>query len=157
MTRLVEVERWLGSIGKSYAELLDQGLEPNLRFIRLYPGATELYLEPYPGVSWRFDAHTKILQAIIVTLIRRVEPQPEFEGHLSQPYGCLDKPSVREAWGHPVNSRGPLKMPQPIGKTGGWDIYRLSSQGFENVELVYQYNVDLKVSGVVLRAKENEA
>ncbi|MBO9548974.1 hypothetical protein [Pseudomonas sp.] len=157
MTKLLDVERWLSSIGKSHAELLERGLEPTLRFIKLYSGATEVYLEPDPGISWRFDAETKILQAIIVTLIRRVDPQPEFEGVLSQPYGCLDKHAVREIWGHPLSSRGPLKMPRPIGEAGGWDMYELSSQGFEGVELVYQYTIDLKVSGIVLRCKEDEA
>lgn len=156
MTRVLDVERWLSCIGKSHAELLDQGLEPTLRRIRPYPGATEFYLEPDAGVSWRFDAETEILQAIIVTLIRRVDPQPEFEGIISQPYGCLDSRSVREFWGHPVSSSGPLKMPPPICKTGGWDMYELSSQGFENVELIYQYSIDLKVSGIVLRCKVDE-
>ena len=157
MTRIVDVELWLKSLGETHAAILGLGLDPGLPFIKLYSGATELYIEPEPGVSFEFETDTRILQAVIVTLIRRVELEPEFKALLSKPYGCLDKEAARATWGNPTTSRGPVAMPQPIGKTGGWDVYELSSQGFENVELVYQYNVDLKVTGVVLRAKENEA
>ncbi|MFJ4114530.1 hypothetical protein [Pseudomonas sp. NPDC089758] len=157
MTRIVEVEHWLKSLGETHATLLGLGLDPDLPFIKLYSGATELYLEPEPGVSYRLDTETKVLQAVIVTIIRRVELEPEFKDLLSQPYGCRDKDAVRATWGNPISSRGPMAMPPPIGKTGGWDIYELSSQGFASVELTYNYTTDFKVSGVVLRAKEDEA
>lgn len=157
MKDTVKVEGWLESIGKPHAVLVDLGLDPALRLVKLYPGASELYLEPEAGVSYRFDAKSKVLNAVIVSIVKRVESQPEFKGALSQPYGCLTKDAVRDAWGNPVNSKGPSMMPQPIGKTGGWDLYGLSSHGFDNLELVFQYTSELTVSGVVLRVRDDEA
>ncbi|WP_322363763.1 hypothetical protein [Pseudomonas sp. Teo4] len=153
----MKVESWLESIGKTHAVLVELGLDPDLRLVRLYPGATELYLEPEAGLSYRFYAKTKVLNAVIVSIVKRVESQPEFKGTLSQPYGCLTKNAVREVWGNPLNAKGPSMMPQPIGKTGGWDLYELTSQGFDNLELVFQYTSELSVSGVVLRARDDEA
>ncbi|MGE8048621.1 hypothetical protein ACQKPT_10000 [Pseudomonas monteilii] len=156
MTKIVAVEKWISWLGQSHAALLSHGLDPKLRFIKLYPGALDLYIEPEPGISYCFDAETKILQAIIVVFIREVESEPEFNGALSSPYNCPDKESVRIAWGQPSRCEGPTSLPPPIGKVGGWDIYEGFVKGQINTMLTYQYASDLRVSKVVLEAKASE-
>ncbi|HDS1734962.1 hypothetical protein [Pseudomonas sp. BP8] len=154
MKKIVNVEHWLRFLGKTHAALLDLGLDPRLPFITVYPGDTEFYLEPEPGVSYKFDTETAVMKAVIITFIRRVELEPEFNDILSPPYACTSKHFVREVWGDPVNFRAPVALPQPIGKTGGWDAYELSGKGFAGVELMYQYTSDFETSAVIFRAKE---
>jgi hypothetical protein len=158
MKRIVSVDAWVESLNKAYADLIEKGLDPALRFIKLYPGAEEFYIEPEPGVTYEFDTDSKILKSVAVTLIRRVELAPEFKDALSEPYGCFDKETVRRVWGTPFHAKDPLVMPGPIGKTGGWDMYRLANVGLDEVELelVYSYTKDFVVSGFVLRVMENE-
>lgn len=157
MKRIVAVEPWLESVNRTYADLVENGLDPNLRRIKLYPGTEDFYLEPEPGVSFEFDSDSKMLKAVAITIIRRVDLAPEFKDFLSEPYGCLDKSAVRTAWGSPLRTSEPLVMPEPIGKTGGWDMYRLSGAGFGYIDLIYSYTKDFVVSGLVLRGAEDEA
>lgn len=156
MTKMIAVENLINSLGQSHAALLNRGLDPKLRFIKLYPGALELYIEPEPGISYCFDAETKVLQAVIVVFIREVESEPEFNGLLSSPYSCPDKESVRIAWGQPSRCEGPTSLPPPLGEVGGWDIYEDNVQGHSNVVLTYQYAPNLRVSKIVLEAKNSE-
>lgn len=157
MNEILGVEGWLKCLGKTHRALLDIGLDPKLRFIKLFYGDIKIYLEPAPGISFVFDAETKVLRAVTITIIRRVEREPEFGGYLPQPYNCTDKVSVRAAWGNPIKSRETLVLPPPIGETGGWDMYSLSSVGFEELELIYSYTTDFIVSGFVLRVRKDEA
>ncbi|MBC3480715.1 hypothetical protein [Pseudomonas sp. SWRI77] len=157
MKRRVEVEHWLRCLNKTHTVLLDLGLDPGLPIITLYPGDTEFYLEPEPGVSYKFDVETKVMKAVIVTVIKRVEFEPVFSDLLSEPYSCPTQRSVRDVWGSPVRSRGPVALPHPIGKTGGWDAYGLASKGFADIELMYQYTAELQASAIILRTKEHEA
>jgi hypothetical protein len=156
MNGVVDVNQWLIKLRKNYSELVEDGLDPELRRLRLFSGDDEFYLEPSTGVTYVFDAKGKVLKAVQVCMIKRVEEQPEFDGFLSMPYGCLTQEVVRENWNNPVRSSGPVRLPSPIGQTGGWEIYSLASVGHENTEVIYQYTSDFKVSGVVLRVKPDE-
>lgn len=156
MNDIIDVNQCLALLNKTYAELVENGLNPKLRFWKLFPGDDDFYLEPLPGVIYKFEAKSKVLQSINVCMIKRVEEQPEFKGSLTSPYGCLTQEMVRENWGDPVRSRGPFRLPSPVGQTGGWDMYSLASQGYEDFDLVYQYVADLRVSGIAVGVKKDE-
>jgi hypothetical protein len=156
MNSTTNIRQLLDSLGKSYAELIERGLDSKLCLIKVFPEDDDFYLEPLPGISYQFHEESKTLQAVIIVLITRVEEQSEFEGELSAPYQCSTQAAVREVWGIPARSKGPMTLPLPFGRTGGWDLYSLAGQGYEGLELAYKYATDLRVSGVVLRIKEDD-
>jgi len=112
------------------------------------------YCEPERGVNYEFDAETKILQAVLVAIKSRVEGEPEYKGELSSPYDCFTKDTVRKIWGEPIECKGELVVPA-LGEYGGWDLYDLAGSGFENINIIYQYAVDLTVNGIVLALKSS--
>ena len=63
----------------------------------------------------------------------------------------MDQASVRARLGEPYRSKGPAKLPPPIGTTGGWDAYRLGNTVHPNAEVAIQYLGDKSVSGLSFR------
>jgi hypothetical protein len=59
--------------------------------------------------------------------------------------------TVRTMLGEPYRSKGPAKLPPPIGVTGGWDAYRLARAVHTNAEVVIQFSVDTSASGIAFR------
>ena len=49
---------------------------------------------------------------------------------------------VRNEFGTPKSTHGPVKLPQPIGLTGGWDIYPFDTSLLPGVDLVFKYTGD---------------
>lgn len=156
MSNPIQVDVMLASMGRTYADLLEQGRIPRTRLKKIFPEDDEAYLQIEAGLSYSFDAATQVLHAIIVSVMQRNIPLEVFQGELSEPYRRRNRKDVLAAWGEPEQSRDSSMMPKMLGKVGGWDVYNLASKGFPDIELTYQYTADLDVSGIVFNVKASQ-
>jgi hypothetical protein len=60
----------------------------------------------------------------------------------------MNQESIHNTLGKPHESKGPVKLPLPIGATGGWNPYRLSLEFHSNARVAAQYLPDKSVCGL---------
>jgi hypothetical protein len=137
-------------LGRTYDELISESVLADEDFIEIFPGADELYLEPIVGVSLSFSAESERFEAIFITLIKTMPNLAVYEGELPASYSLeMNQRDVHELKGEPWKSLGPIRMPEPMGETGGWDSYLLDG-GFTSSHTVqFQYTVDMRVKTIV--------
>ncbi|MEG0245788.1 MAG: DUF6392 family protein [Pseudomonas sp.] len=141
---------WIESLGRTYAALVSDKIIQPSDFMVAFPGDDSVHLEPEEGVDFSFWAETEVLEAIIFTLKKTSPHQVELEGELPAPYAELNnKVKAHEYFGSPLNSRGPMKLPSPLGNVGGWDQFDLGPHGYPNVYVMFKYTVEFDVMGVV--------
>lgn len=144
-----KLDSWISSLGKTHAELLGNDVIQASDLIEVYAGTDYLHSEPEAGVDFSFWAETKILEAIIFTLIKITPSEVVFEDSLPSPYDRLiDKEKVRNYFGSPMESRGPMRLPSPLGQIGGWDQFDLGHRGHPNVYVMFKYTVEFDVKGM---------
>jgi len=56
--------------------------------------------------------------------------------------------------GDPIESKEPYKKPFPLGESGGWDKFDLVGLGFEKLYVLFEYGVDMSVTGLMFSLKE---
>jgi len=143
----VKIEAWIACLGQTYEELLKKSLLPDEDFIELFPEDDSLYLEPLVGVAMSFWAKTERLETIFVTLKESMPGIPIYAGDLPALYSsCMNQADVRARFGTPLGSSGPIRMPEPMGWTGGWDTFDLEPENYPNIKVKFQYlaSMDLK-------------
>lgn len=147
----VMINRLVRGLGRTYEELLADGVIQDSPPTPLFSSGEneDLILKPEPGIELWFWAQTKRLERIVVTLAELVKGDPVYCGELPTPFvHSMDQTSVRAMLGEPYQSRGPAKLPPPIGSTGGWDAYRLGHATHANAEAVAQYLANKSVCGL---------
>ncbi|MGB9089109.1 MAG: DUF6392 family protein [Pseudomonas farsensis] len=142
----IELNAYLDHLGKTHVELLEHGLVDDSPFIEVYPGSLTLYLQPQAGLDLAFLAETKQLESVMYTLLKLVPEDVLFAGELPEPYAsCKKLDDVRGRFGAPHASKGPLRLPDPLGEVGGWDGYSMTGEGREHLRVVFKYDADLTV------------
>lgn len=147
----VTINRLVKGLGRTYDALLADGL---VRGAPLAPLFTEgknedLIQKPAPGIELWFWAETRRLERIVITLSALVDGDLVYTGELPNPFTHnMDQTGVRALLGEPYQSKGPAKLPPPIGVTGGWDAYRLGQTYHSNAEVVVQYLGDHSAGGL---------
>ncbi|TWR82614.1 DUF6392 family protein [Pseudomonas saxonica] len=135
-------------LGHTYEKLLAEGLALGSSPTPLFPeGQNEdLIQKPAPGVELWFCAENRKLERTVITLSPIFNDDPVYEGELPKPFTRkMDQDGVRALMGEPYQSKGPVKLPPPIGITGGWDAYRIDHT---NAEVVVQYLKDKSACGL---------
>lgn len=148
------INRFVRALGSTYGELLADGLAQGKMPAPLFnEGENEdLVQQLVPGIELWFWADTSRLERISVTLQQLVDRDTTYTGELPTPFTHnMDQASVRARLGEPYRSKGPAKLPPPIGTTGGWDAYRLGNTVHPNAEVAIQYLGDKSVSGLSFR------
>lgn len=140
-----KIDDYVKSIGKSYSALLAEGAIPKKSLQYLFEGDNEPYLTVEDGLSLSFSEE-KILQHVYVTLLKTVEGTKEYKGPLPEPLvKQINQSWVRERFGAPVDSKGPVTLPV-LGKKGGWDAYSLDPKIYGSVRMIFQYTESLAVN-----------
>ncbi|MDU9390193.1 DUF6392 family protein [Pseudomonas sp. zfem002] len=148
------ITRWTLSLGRTFQGLVREGL---LVDGPLFPSSAEgvneeMICEPVAGVEFWFWQETMRLDRIVITLTARISGISVYKGELPEPFAHgMNQAEVREKLGQPYRSMGEVKLPLPIGLTGGWDAYRLASSTHPNAEVVIQYLSDKSVCGLAFR------
>lgn len=119
------IEIWVKSLGKGHGILVENRLLPDLPLQELYPGRELLHIEPEPGLALSFWAESKRFETLFITLIATTPPTIGYKGELPMPFvHTMTQSGVRSSFGEPMASKGPARMPKPMGATGG--VGRLS-------------------------------
>ncbi|MBC3411128.1 hypothetical protein HU720_07410 [Pseudomonas sp. SWRI51] len=142
----IELNAYLEHLGKTHVELIEHGVLDDSRLIEVYPGSLTLYRQPQAGLDLAFLAETKQLESVMYTLRKLVPEDVLFTGNLPEPYAsCKKLDDVRDRFGAPHVSKGPLRLPDPLGEVGGWDGYTMTCEGREHLRVVFKYDADLTV------------
>ncbi|HBO4049209.1 DUF6392 family protein [Pseudomonas aeruginosa] len=142
------INRWVKSLGRTYDELVREGVVPDRPLTPLLSGgeSEELIQSSAPGVKLWFWAETKRLEKVMITLIQSVEGQEVYAGELPAPFVLrMDQNGVRELLGKPLESKGPVKLPGGLGMRGGWDAYLLQEKTHPSARVGFSYTADMKV------------
>lgn len=144
------IKKWIKNLGNNYDDLIAQEIISNQPLMELYPDCDRLDLEPEVGISLTFWAKTKRLETLFVTLVKTTPSTVEYEGELPQPYSLeMMQSDVHAIFGEPFEFKGPIKMPQPMGQTGGWESYRLDPEMYPGKKVVFQYTATMQVKTLV--------
>ncbi|MDR9863568.1 MULTISPECIES: DUF6392 family protein [Pseudomonas] len=144
------IERWILSLGRPYDAMVAEGVIPNMPLQQLYKGRDWLDIEPEDGLELSFWAETKRLEAVYITLLKTTPSTVPYQGELPKPFvPAMSQAQVRANFCEPMDSKGPIKMPQPMGMTGGWDAYRLDPASHPNIKVAFQYTASLMVDTLV--------
>lgn len=140
------INRWVKSLGRTFDELVAEGIIPHMPLQELYEGRDWLDIEPVPGVGMEFWADTRRLEKVLFTLIPTEHGDPVYTGELPAPFTLnMDQAGVRALLGKPMESKGPVKLPGGLGMRGGWDAYRLQEKTHHNARVGFSYTADMKV------------
>ncbi|MGN7443319.1 MULTISPECIES: DUF6392 family protein [Pseudomonas] len=147
----VNIDRLVKRLGRTYDDFVAEGL---LRAGSIKPlfenGQNSHFIhKPEPGVELWFWAETMRLERIVFCLISLAQGEPKYSGELPVPLTLsMNQDSIRKTLGMPHESKGPVKLPLPIGASGGWDSYRLSLETHSNARIAVQYLSDKTVCGL---------
>lgn len=141
-----ELEVIVGYLGKTYAELVADEIVPGEVLQEIYPGSDRLYMRPEQGLGMEFSADEKIFKMFFITLKKTTPSTSLYRGELPEIFFPeMDQGMVIELFGDPIESRGPVLLPKPIGQTGGWASYIYDDELVPGVELQFQYTADMQV------------
>jgi hypothetical protein len=144
------INTWITFLGGTSDDLLSNYLIPNDDFIELFSGIDELYLTPEIGISMSFRADTRRFQGLCITLRKSTPSTVEYTGELPRPYSLrMNQSDVHALLGKPLEYSGPVRMPQPMGQTGGWEYYQLDPDVYPNVKIQFQYLESMEVHAIV--------
>ncbi|MBC3411127.1 hypothetical protein HU720_07405 [Pseudomonas sp. SWRI51] len=145
---VLKLDTYLGRLGRSYDELVMEGLLPPNSLQEIYDGSLTAFYEPDAGIELEFWAQSRTFEKLHITLAPDAASSEVFEGKVEKPFGnCSVREEVLQVHGEPATSKGPFEMPRPLGESGGWDIYCLKALGYEGVNVVFKYDVGLNVVG----------
>ena len=145
-----EFEVLIERIGTSHEVLVGQGVLPDQTLTEMYEGRDRLELELEPGIELEFWRETRRLETLFVTLIRTTPSTKEYKGELPALYMAqMTQSDVHAMFGKPMASKGPIKMPVPIGMIGGWDSYPLDPERYPGKKVIFQYTQDMRVKTLV--------
>ncbi|MGJ7547345.1 DUF6392 family protein [Pseudomonas alloputida] len=146
---------YLTGLGQSHDELVSGDVIPPGDFIEVYPGALSIYRELMPGLELRFWAEDQNFESVMIALAETATSKVVYQQGLPEPYDmCVSRKVTLNILGEPIESKGPHKMPSPLGESGGWDKFDLASFGFENIYVLFEYDVGMNVTGLMFSLKK---
>lgn len=144
------IEGYIKALGNTYESLLSQGFFPSVKPWKVFDDDDQFSLDIEDGLSLTFHEDTRKLESVFITLIKTTPSTAEYKGQLPRPFvSKTNQSEVHANFGEPMASKGPVKMPQPMGMTGGWDSYRLDPATHLNTKVVFQYTAALAVNTLV--------
>lgn len=141
-----KIETLVSCLGQTYEAMLSRGVVSNQPLSELYKGRERLALKVADGVELSFFANSKVLERVLITLEASMPGVAVYDGELPKPFAkSMTQAGVRTTFGSPVESRGPIKMPKPLGQTGGWDTYPLDTNNVGGARVIFSYSSALLV------------
>lgn len=148
------IEKVIRFLGRPHIDLLAGGVIPDEPLLQIFPGSEHVYFEPEDGVEMTFSSEESVFIKLFILLKETTPSTLEYEGELpGKLQKNMDQNWVREVFGVPEETHGPVKLPQPTGWTGGWDTYDYDSSLFPGITLVFKYSAEMKVEALVFKKK----
>lgn len=147
-----EIEKIIRFLGSSHLDLLAGGVIPDEPLLQIFPESEDVYFEPEEGVEMTFSSEENVFIKLFILLKETTPSTLEYEGELpGKLQKHMDQNWVREVFGVPKETHGPVRLPQPTGWTGGWDTYDYDSSLFPEITLVFKYSAEMKVVTLVFK------
>ena len=141
-----KIEALVNCLGQTYEVMFSRSVVSNQPLSELYKGRERLALKVTDGIELSFFADSKVLERVLITLEPSMPGVAVYNGELPKPFAkSMTQAGVRATFGNPVESRGPIKLPKPLGQTGGWDAYLLDINSGGGTRVVFSYSVPLLV------------
>ncbi|WP_095067343.1 DUF6392 family protein [Pseudomonas sp. Irchel 3A18] len=141
-----KIQTLVNCLGQTYENMLSRDIASNKPLSELYKGRERLALKVTDGIELSFFADSKVLERVLITLEASMPGVTVYNGELPSPFAkSMTQADVRTTFGDPVESRGPIKMPKPLGQTGGWDAYPLDTNSGPGTRVVFSYSPSLLV------------
>lgn len=151
----LHLKSYLDNLGRSYDELVSEGVVPADKVIEVYPGALSFYLQPAVGVTLRFWADTRTFEAVNILLAQRFYDSQPYSGALPDPYvKCITRQAALELFGSPITSKGPFTMPIALKEVGGWDKFGMKKLDYDALTIIVSYDVELNVNSLAFTIKQ---
>ncbi|MBU3055799.1 DUF6392 family protein [Pseudomonas indica] len=144
------INRWIGSLGRTYDELVSEGAIPNQLPKPMFDSDDneDLIQNPIAGVKLWFSAKTTCLKKVMVTLVQTVG-QPVYTGELPPPFtSSMNQKYIHGTLGMPVISKTPAKFPGGLGVQGGSDTYLLNFDTPADINVTLGYLENLVVNNI---------
>lgn len=146
----LKIKILIDNLGLTHTELIEKSIIPDGDLLELFPDIDELFLEPEVGVEMSFWAETERYESLHFTLKNTTPSTVEYKGELPAPYSLrMNQSMVRSLFGEPIEFSGPVVMPSPRGKTGGWEYYSLDHLLHPNKKVLFKYLESMDVSTIV--------
>ncbi|MCQ9425754.1 DUF6392 family protein [Pseudomonas sp. LJDD11] len=147
---ITQVQGLLSSLGKQSDAIHVEGVHTQGPLLEMFEGDDVLSITPAPGIAMSFRSVGKVFDTLVFRLLKTYPEQVVYTGALPKPFKvAMSKAEVHELLGQPLEATGPIKMPDPLGQTGGWEAFALGHEKYPGVKVVVQYNASLDVFGLV--------
>jgi len=141
-----QLQSYLLNLGKFHADLVANDVVPADHLMEIYPDSWTVYLKPSPGLELCFWAEDKRFESVILSLAETTISKVVYTQGLPEPYAsCVTREAALTVFANPVESKGPFKMPLPMGQVGGWDKFSLEGQGHPGLVVIFSYDVHMNV------------
>ncbi|QBF24349.1 hypothetical protein EXN22_01135 [Pseudomonas tructae] len=137
------VHEWIARLGTHRDELVDQGILPDRPLDYLFYGHDTLSVVVEPGLELGFSASPEVLSCIHVTILSTLSNELPYSGEL--PERLQDVLTQKAVGRAPYRSQPAVRMPLPLGETGGWDAFIYDGTRSPSVSVMLQYTNDLNV------------
>lgn len=149
---ITQVQGLLSSLGKPSDAIHVEGVPTQGPFLEMFEGDDVLFITPAPGVAMSFRAEGKVFDTLMFRLLKTYPEQGVYTEALPQPFKLvMSSAEMHELLGQPLESTGPIKMPEPLGQTGGWEAFGLDQEKYPGLKVVAQYTASLDVFGLVFK------
>lgn len=145
-----KLDELIKSLGKNYETLQAEGLANEEEPEGMFVDDDELYLELEAGLTMTFFAETGAFEHLHIARIKTSSLPHTYNGQLPAPYDrAINQSAVHELLGEPLYYSGPVKLPKPVGQTGGYEYYALDPEIYPNTRVQFQYLESMDVKTVV--------
>lgn len=148
------ITSYVAAIGRSYSDLVAEGVIPADEPEKTDPDSETFFIMVEGGgVELSFSEVSQQLEKVVIRLLSTRPNTVAFAGDLPEPFSRISsEDDVRREFGTPAESKGPVKLPVPLGSVGGWDSYPFA--GELRLRLTFQYTPDMRVSHIFFARKQ---
>lgn len=140
------IDFWIERLGHPHASLVTLGHFPDIPLEVVFMGQESETATPQPGLELEFSTEPLILKCVHVNVIRTIPQDQPYQGTLpGRLQGLTTRKEVTERFGPSSMSQPPLRMPSPLGDTGGWDVFAWENTNNVPTFVMFQYNTELQV------------
>lgn len=147
--KAAQLDALIKCLGQHRHQIHVEGIDLQNPRAENYVAIEWLSVEVEVGVYLEFKVDTLIYETLHVHLLDDVSDIFEYSGELPALFKMgWAQSDVRKEFGEPLDSQGPMSIPEPIGQVGGWDTYLLSSDVYSNIRVTFKYSDSLDVYGL---------
>ncbi|KFE45958.1 DUF6392 family protein [Pseudomonas syringae] len=145
-----ELDELIKRLGQTYETLKSEGLASKKKPTGMFADDDELYLDIEAGLTISFYTETEVFEKLYITLSKTPSLHHVYKGQLPAPYEeAINQSAVHDLFGEPLYYSGPVKLPKPVGQTGGYEYYALDPKIYPNTRVQFQYLESMDVKTIV--------